>query len=180
MTFASRHYTFQLRVPANRTGHHVLWLAWQRDDPGGEVFFSTSDIDIRPAPKYVSHGKGCTGSNNAVPTLTNLTQPVIGKNLELEIDKAAALSFVTLLFGRRTSVDLGAVAPGCTLLATPDVLLPVGPWPGRKMKAVLPIPDDPGFLGLRFGLQALILDPSVVRLLPIALSNGGEATIGWQ
>lgn len=40
------HYTFDLEVPADRQGHHVLWIAWQRDDPVGEVFFSTSDLLI--------------------------------------------------------------------------------------------------------------------------------------
>ena len=40
------HYNFDLEVPTDRTGHHVLWIAWQRDDPVGEVFFSTSDLMI--------------------------------------------------------------------------------------------------------------------------------------
>ena len=39
-------YSFDLTIPTNRSGHHVLWIAWQRDDPVGEVFFSTSDIFI--------------------------------------------------------------------------------------------------------------------------------------
>ena len=40
------HYYFDLQVPPDRTGHHVLWIAWHRDDPVGEVFFSTSDIFV--------------------------------------------------------------------------------------------------------------------------------------
>jgi len=58
------HYTFDLVIPADRTGHHVLWVAWQRDDPVGEVFFSTSDIDVQPAP-----GLGtpyCVSAGNSV------------------------------------------------------------------------------------------------------------------
>ena len=40
------HYHFDVTIPVDRTGHHVLWIAWQRDDPVGEVFFSTSDLLI--------------------------------------------------------------------------------------------------------------------------------------
>jgi predicted carbohydrate-binding protein with CBM5 and CBM33 domain len=43
------HYYFNVMIPANRVGHHVLWIAWQRDDPVGEVFFSTSDLMIAAA-----------------------------------------------------------------------------------------------------------------------------------
>lgn len=43
---AGGYFTFDQLIPDNRRGHHVLWIAWQRDDPAGEVFFSTSDIQI--------------------------------------------------------------------------------------------------------------------------------------
>jgi chitin-binding protein len=45
---ANNHFTFDLSIPADRSGHHVLFVAWQRDDPVGEVFFSTSDLDVTP------------------------------------------------------------------------------------------------------------------------------------
>ena len=40
------HYYFDFEIPSDRSGHHVLWVAWHRNDPAGEVFFSASDIDI--------------------------------------------------------------------------------------------------------------------------------------
>jgi len=46
VTLNALHYTFPLTVPTDRAGHHVLWVAWQRDDPVGEVFISASDIFI--------------------------------------------------------------------------------------------------------------------------------------
>jgi hypothetical protein len=49
VTLNNLHYYFDVMIPANRVGHHVLWIAWQRDDPVGEVFFSTSDLMIAPA-----------------------------------------------------------------------------------------------------------------------------------
>jgi len=44
VSLSSGHYLFDVTIPSNRNGHHVLWVAWQRDDPVGEVFFSTCDI----------------------------------------------------------------------------------------------------------------------------------------
>ncbi|MBJ7257335.1 MAG: lytic polysaccharide monooxygenase [Akkermansiaceae bacterium] len=38
-------YTMNVTLPV-RTGHHVLYVAYQRVDPVGEVFFSTSDVDF--------------------------------------------------------------------------------------------------------------------------------------
>lgn len=56
---SGNHFTFDLDIPANRSGHHVLWVAWQRDDPVGEVFISTSDLMITGAPGV--------GTNYCVP-----------------------------------------------------------------------------------------------------------------
>ena len=177
---SSRHFKWRLKIPVNRSGHHVLWVAWQRNDPMGEVFFSTSDIDVRPAPGYTRYGRGCAGSNNAVPTWANLTQPAIGRKLDLEVDQAAPSSFAYLLVGRRTALPLGVLAPGCTVLATQDIVLPVGPWRGQKLRYSLRIPDDRGMLGAKFSHQFLVVDRQVSRPLPIALSSGGQATIGWE
>jgi predicted carbohydrate-binding protein with CBM5 and CBM33 domain len=49
VTLTDMHYKFDVMIPRNRVGHHVLWIAWQRDDPVGEVFFSTSDLMIAAA-----------------------------------------------------------------------------------------------------------------------------------
>jgi predicted carbohydrate-binding protein with CBM5 and CBM33 domain len=53
VTLTDMHYTFDVMIPADRVGHHVLWIAWQRDDPVGEVFFSTSDLMIAP-PSFLA------------------------------------------------------------------------------------------------------------------------------
>jgi predicted carbohydrate-binding protein with CBM5 and CBM33 domain len=44
-------YTFDVLLPA-RTGRAVAYVAWQRVDPAGEVFFAASDLD---------YGGGATG-----------------------------------------------------------------------------------------------------------------------
>lgn len=45
---AGGHYTFDLTLPSDRSGHHVPWVAWQPNESVGEVFFSTSDPSIEP------------------------------------------------------------------------------------------------------------------------------------
>ncbi|HRJ73784.1 MAG TPA: lytic polysaccharide monooxygenase, partial [Terrimicrobiaceae bacterium] len=40
-----KNYEFDVHFP-ERTGRHVLYVIWQRIDPVGEVFFSTSDLDF--------------------------------------------------------------------------------------------------------------------------------------
>ena len=42
-TKSGKEYTIPVTLP-ERSGRHVLYVAWQRIDPVGEVFFSTSDI----------------------------------------------------------------------------------------------------------------------------------------
>lgn len=40
-----KNYLFDVRFP-ERKGRHILYVIWQRIDPVGEVFFSTSDLDF--------------------------------------------------------------------------------------------------------------------------------------
>ena len=42
-TKSGKEYTIPVTLP-ERSGRHVLYVAWQRIDPVGEVFFSTSDV----------------------------------------------------------------------------------------------------------------------------------------
>ena len=45
VTLTGNNYYMTLQLP-NRIGRHVLYVIWQRIDPGAEVFFSTSDVDL--------------------------------------------------------------------------------------------------------------------------------------
>lgn len=47
---SGNNFLWDQAIPRDRSGHHVLWIAWQRDDPVGEVFLSTSDLEVLPAP----------------------------------------------------------------------------------------------------------------------------------
>jgi len=45
VTLTGNNYYMTLQLP-NRIGRHILYVIWQRIDPRGEVFFSTSDLDF--------------------------------------------------------------------------------------------------------------------------------------
>jgi len=67
------YYRFTVDLP-QRTGHHVLYVIWQRIDPAGEVFFSTSDIDF---------GDG-TGNGNEGGNPDN--NPFVPHEIRAEVD----------------------------------------------------------------------------------------------
>ena len=67
------YYRFTVDFP-QRTGHHILYVIWQRIDPAGEVFFSTSDIDF---------GDG-TGNGN--PGANPDDNPIIPHDVRADVD----------------------------------------------------------------------------------------------
>ncbi len=73
VTLSGSHYLFDVDIPADRDGHHVLWVAWQRDDPAGEVFFSASDILVENPTLGTNYcGPAVTNSTGAPASITAL------------------------------------------------------------------------------------------------------------
>ncbi len=68
------YYRFTVNFP-QRIGHHVLYVIWQRIDPAGEVFFSTSDINF-------GDGKGIGNPGNGIG---DINIPGI-KDIRAEVD----------------------------------------------------------------------------------------------
>lgn len=73
-------YHMTLNLPV-RKGRHVLYVIWQRIDPVGEVFFSTSDLDFggvdygpTPAP-MVAPPAADDGHTHPTPTPTPVPTP---------------------------------------------------------------------------------------------------------
>ena len=50
-------YVFDTVFP-QRTGHHFIYVIWQRIDPAGEVFFSLSDVDFGDGTGYGNPSSG--------------------------------------------------------------------------------------------------------------------------
>ncbi len=80
------HYEFDLVIPTDRTGHHVLWVAWQRNDPVGEVFISTSDIEIRNYPGSDEDLEIATAVNGAPTTLPDIKHATFGDVLNVHFE----------------------------------------------------------------------------------------------
>lgn len=59
-------YDWNIPIPADRTGRHVVIVIWQRQDPAGEAFFAVQDLTISAA------------SNSATPTALDIARRTDG------------------------------------------------------------------------------------------------------
>ncbi|MHC4846352.1 MAG: lytic polysaccharide monooxygenase [Planctomycetota bacterium] len=119
VTLDAGHYTFDLLIPSDRSGHHVLWIAWQRDDPVGEVFISTSDIDIVGGEVFTDLGNGLSGTHG-IPQLVGEGTLLVGDPVTLDLTNALENSTTTLVIGLS---QLGAPFKGGVMVPHPDVLV---------------------------------------------------------
>jgi hypothetical protein len=81
-TLSGSNYYMTLNLPV-RTGRHILYVIWQRIDPVGEVFFSTSDLDFGG----VDYGVAVTPVT-APPASTALVDPTTHTHVD-----SAAVTF---------------------------------------------------------------------------------------
>jgi predicted carbohydrate-binding protein with CBM5 and CBM33 domain len=44
-------YNWTMAIPDDRSGHVAAVVVWQREDPAGESFFATVDLNVRPVPE---------------------------------------------------------------------------------------------------------------------------------
>lgn len=79
-------FTFDLTIPTDRSGHHVLWIAWQRDDPVGEVFISTSDLEIQNYQGSKEDLEISTSVNGIPTTLPDIKQATFGDTLSVHLE----------------------------------------------------------------------------------------------
>ena len=63
-TLVGGHYYFDLDIPADRTGHHVLWITWHRNDATAQVYVGACDVDVQPPTVGTTY---CTGDNGTCP-----------------------------------------------------------------------------------------------------------------
>lgn len=135
VTFSESHYYFDLQIPTDRSGRHVLWVTWQRDDPVGEVFFSTSDLLVLPVNgpgsfvRADSNADGRLDISDPVLTLRWLfgpdgPGPRCLKPLDADDDGLIGLSdpIYTLLFLFQGGAAPGFPFPACGQDPTDDIL----------------------------------------------------------
>jgi hypothetical protein len=169
------------RVPRSLPGASMAYDA----DREVLVFFGnqTWEYAAMSQARAEPYGKGCPGTAG-IPALAPRggQRPWLGDPFTLELSNVpSALAAIVWLGASRTAwgpvplpLDLTMVGmPGCSLLASPDVLLPVPP----NGRLLLAIPSQRTLLGGAFFNQAFVLDPPV-NALGLTASNGVAATIG--
>ena len=147
------------------------------------VLEGTAD-DLRPVEgNYVAFGNGCAGSAG-VPTLTALTQPLVGTTLQVEVDGMPAdlgamitgFSNQMTLGGTPLPANLGPAGfPGCELLVDPITTETLFGTSGTAVWA-LSIPSATSLVGLRFYNQAAVID--IAAPGGVIFSAGGDARVG--
>nr|HMQ23604.1 hypothetical protein [Planctomycetota bacterium] len=111
--------------------------------------------------------------------LTNSGVPTINSSFNLNLSNAGASKIGILwLGGTQLNASLGAIAPGCTLYSSLDILLGavVSNASGAGTIA-FGLPNNLSLVGLTFYNQYIVLD-SGANTLGITFSNGGAGKIG--
>lgn len=130
----------------------------------------------------------CTTSGGAVPTLSITGSPVVGVSFSLDLARAAARAPAVLSIGASNttwgSVNLpldltSAGANGCSLLASPDLLLALLTSANGSALLTINVPNDAALYQARFFNQFIVVDPQA-NALGFAFSNGGAGQLGKQ
>jgi hypothetical protein len=126
------------------------------------------------------------GGQPPVPTIYNSNLPRMGSNFHLGLGGAKTSTAALLFVGRSNSSFFGIPlpfsmaalgAPGCTLLASAQLLVVLATAGGGDLAFTLPIPSDRALDGANVYFQYVLVDTGV-NPLGIVTSNGGTATIG--
>jgi hypothetical protein len=135
-------------------------------------------VRVGPTSTYVSYAHGCAGSLPAARLVPRET-PRIGQVEEVTVfDLPTNLAIMVFGWNRSSPIDLTPLGmPGCSLHTRIDaVLLLAGT--ASQAKFLLPIPDQPVLVGMRFCNQALVLDPSAGNALGAVVSDAAEGIVG--
>lgn len=129
-------------------------------------------------------GQGCAGTKGT-PALGHIELPRLQRPLEVALQNARPNAAAVFTFGLSNSqwgsfklpFDLALIgAPGCKILASPDVLMPVATDASGKASVRMQIPNNPWLLGKTVFDQAFVHDRGANRA-DIVATNGGRFTI---
>jgi hypothetical protein len=106
------------------------------------------------------YGLGWPGTNG-IPTLTAMSNPVIGSPMTVQIANSAGSNTTAFLVLGLASADLPTVFGG-RFLVQPFSILSLG-LPAAGLSVASTIPDDPALCGLAVFLQVLELDSGATK-----------------
>lgn len=118
---------------------------------------------------------------SVVPQLTNTGQPVIGKSMTVDLDKAPGNVPAVFVIGisntKWGTINLPwAYAAPCSVLASLDFLVPLTTTATGTASTTLAAPNQIDLVGIVFFNQYLISNPA--NAFGVIASNGGKGTIG--
>ena len=151
-------------------------------------FDDTWELASLAPASYRSFGSGCPGPAGT-PRLAAVPYrlPWLGDVFEIELTRLVPGESAWIALGSSNAVwgavplpfALGAAGmPGCTLLASLDVLVPVANVAGVAALA-LELPADPAFAGLDLHTQGWTTAPTA-NPTGLIVSNGATARIGQR
>lgn len=128
----------------------------------------------------------CAGGSGAAPVLSNTGVPTIAQSFSIDLAKAKANTAALLSLGGSTSqwgafklpLDLTAAgAPGCSLLASLDLVFAAASSGAGAASLKFPVPNATGLIGVVFHNQWIVVDPGA-NSFGLAFSAGGTGKIG--
>ncbi|MCU0862921.1 MAG: hypothetical protein MUC36_03935 [Planctomycetes bacterium] len=152
-----------------------LWLLVQGSHPVAanslRPHLTAFQIRELTGPQWLTYGAGCANPVG-VSALQLVSLPAIGGTFALDVTNVGP-GFLFMLTGTsqlNLPLPLPEFVPGCTALATPD-LVDFVPTVGSSASWSLAIPNNPTFAGIQLFNQALEFGALW------SLSNGGQATL---
>ncbi|MFN8825907.1 MAG: hypothetical protein ACK501_13120 [Planctomycetota bacterium] len=152
---------------------------------GGRVA-DTWEFAASPGPlaTYGTFGAGCAGWAGTPWLTSNGDRPVLGQPFSVFLYNLPP-DHSTLMCLGLSNTSWGGVplpfaldalgAPGCSLLVSADVLVPVFNWAGYATWTWV-VPSVPALAGLAFHNQAAAIDHA--NVLGLVFTNGGHGVIG--
>lgn len=153
---------------------------------GGAYLDDTWEYDPGVVARWSPFGAGCAGTAG-VPMLgpAGASQPVFGAVFRFELSSlpTTGIAVITIGFsaqqwnGIPLPWDLSSLGmPGCTMRSSPEFLY-FAPVSAGRATLALPLPNDPGLVGVQFSSQAFVVEPGINAIGAI-VSNAGVGVIG--
>ena len=173
-------------IPAGRTTHPIIM-----DPTGirGTYYWHPPTIAAWRGPftsqRWAFRVTCGGGSGGAVPLMANTGVPTLNQSFSLDLSQAAKNSQALFAFGASRTMwatvnlplDVSPFgAPNCSLLASIDLIIPMGTSPAGAASLTVQVPNAPFLVGRTFYNQALVVDR--VNSLGLVFSNGGAGTVG--
>ena len=140
------------------------------------------------AQTFTSFGSGCGTVPASPPSLSGSGNHKIGGSSTIQAVNLPTSQPAALYLGFSNTLWFGGVplpfdltplgAFGCSQLVSTEIALPFITSTAGHLQLTLNHPLNANFVGLKLYIQAVAIDPAAAGRLQIAMTDGGELTIG--